>query len=192
MSQEDEDWFDILMRVDENISGAIVLPLRARPLLKVIEYAVHGFPWIIVSSITAVFAYAYRWNENVQYGLLVLNIGLLVDLAAVGLVKIIVQRERPVENVDDQVFEAPIADQYSFPSGHTSRATMLGVLLSYFFPRLTPIGVVFPLMVAYSRVAMGRHYFTDVIGGLTLGGLLGGLVLLTPMVVNRWMKKLFS
>lgn len=36
---------------------------------------------------------------------------------------------------------------------------------SYFFPRLTPIGVAIPLMVAYSRVAMGRHYFTDVIGG---------------------------
>ncbi|GMT03833.1 hypothetical protein PENTCL1PPCAC_26007, partial [Pristionchus entomophagus] len=186
------DWFDTLLRVDENASRAIVLPLRVRPFLKVIEYAVHGFPWIIVSSITAVFAYSYRWNENLQYGLLVLNIGLLLDLAAVGAIKILVQRERPVENVDDQVFEAPVADRYSFPSGHTSRATMLGVLLSYFFPRLTPIGVLFPLTVAYSRVAMGRHYVSDAIGGLTLGGVLGGLILLTPMAVNRWMRKLFS
>ncbi|GMT34777.1 hypothetical protein PFISCL1PPCAC_26074, partial [Pristionchus fissidentatus] len=189
---DDENCVDTLLRVDENVSGAIVLPLSVRPFLKVIEYAVHGFPWIIVSTITAVFAYSYRWNESVQYGLLVLNIGLLVDLAAVGTIKILVQRERPFENVDDQVFEAPIADQYSFPSGHTSRATMLGVILSYFFPRLTPIGVVFPLLVAYSRVAMGRHYVTDVLGGLTLGGILGGLVLLTPMAVNRWMRKLFS
>ncbi|GMR33983.1 hypothetical protein PMAYCL1PPCAC_04178, partial [Pristionchus mayeri] len=187
-----DDWCDSLLRVDETISGAIVLPQRVRPFLKMIEYAVHGFPWIIVSSVTAVFAYAYRWNENLQYGLLVLNIGLLADLAAVGAIKICVQRERPAENVDDQVFEAPIADQYSFPSGHTSRAAMLGMLLSYFFRPLTPIGITFPLLVAYSRVAMARHYVSDVIGGLTLGGLLGGLVLLTPMAVNRWMRKLFA
>ncbi|GMT32050.1 hypothetical protein PFISCL1PPCAC_23347, partial [Pristionchus fissidentatus] len=72
--------------------------------LKVVEYAVHGFQWIIVSSITAVFDYSYRWNENVQYGLLVLYIGAYQDLAAVGTIKILVQRERPVENVDDQVY----------------------------------------------------------------------------------------
>ena len=61
--------------------------------------------------------------------------GIALDLAATGVFKLSFRRPRPPYNKDDQIYEAPVADKYSFPSGHTSRATMLAVL-AYVRPRL--------------------------------------------------------
>lgn len=55
--------------------------------------------------------------------------GICLDLSTVGLLKLLVRRARPPYNHDDQIYEAPVADKFSFPSGHTSRATMLSVLV---------------------------------------------------------------
>ena len=46
----------------------------------------------------------------------------------IGLIKVAVRRPRPPYNLDDMKFGAPLVDRYSFPSGHTSRGAMLGVL----------------------------------------------------------------
>ncbi|VDO33611.1 unnamed protein product [Heligmosomoides polygyrus] len=51
-----------------------------------------------------------------------------MDLFVVTILKMTVQRPRPAYNIDDQALEAPIADEYSFPSGHSSRAVMLATM----------------------------------------------------------------
>jgi undecaprenyl-diphosphatase len=68
---------------------------------------------------------------------------------------------------------------YSFPSGHTISATLLyGFVLMLLTPMLsrrrwrwmlTMTGALLVLCVAFSRVALGAHYLTDVIGAMVLG-----------------------
>ena len=65
-------------------------------------------------------------------------------------------------------------DASSFPSIHTTRATLLGGLLMLFLRNnnasiLLALGV---LAVAVIKVKIKHHYVRDVIGGLVLGSLL--------------------
>ncbi len=63
------------------------------------------------------------------------------------------------------------AQGFSFPSGHsTCAATVYGSLFARFRKRwLGILAFVTPLLVGFSRVAVGAHYPTDVIFGWALG-----------------------
>lgn len=90
-----------------------------------------------------------------------------------GAVKTAVNRLRPV--LTDPVAREP---GFSFPSGH-AQAAMVGyaVLLLVFLPVLhgvwRKVAVTFAaamvLAVGFSRIALGVHYLSDVVGGFVLG-----------------------
>ncbi|HYS37292.1 MAG TPA: phosphatase PAP2 family protein [Pseudonocardiaceae bacterium] len=91
----------------------------------------------------------------------------LVELGIETAVKALVNRSRPV-------FSHPVATAGggSFPSGHTAGSAVLyGILVLLLVRRLvvTIAATVFVLAVGASRVVLGVHYLSDVVGGLALG-----------------------
>jgi membrane-associated phospholipid phosphatase len=104
--------------------------------------------------------------------------------------KTVVGRARPV-------FAHPVATApgASFPSGHAFTATLgAGVVLLTVLPLLPRrgralgwlIAASVPLAVGYSRIALGVHWMSDVLGGWLLGiGLLAG----TTAAFETWRRE---
>ncbi|MBA4356880.1 MAG: phosphatase PAP2 family protein, partial [Desulfovibrio sp.] len=75
----------------------------------------------------------------------------------------------------------------SFPSAHAANSTALALLAALFWPRLRRSIWALPLLVGWSRVYMGKHYPTDVLGGWLLGLCVGWLFwLLWRSAARRW------
>lgn len=88
-------------------------------------------------------------------------------------IKIVVKRPRPNIN------PLSIENSFSFPSGHTMIMVVIGGLLLYLLWNkrgckikkiiLTIIIFLIALTVMFSRIYLGVHYFSDIIGGITSG-----------------------
>jgi membrane-associated phospholipid phosphatase len=76
-------------------------------------------------------------------------------------------------------------DGYGFPSGHSSGTAALCAALGLLFKRRIwwLSGTAAVILVAFSRIYLGRHFLADVLGGIVLG--LGVVACFTPILRRR-------
>ncbi|MGZ4908554.1 MAG: phosphatase PAP2 family protein [Halobacteriota archaeon] len=94
--------------------------------------------------------------------LIVAAVFLVTNVVTLGL-KYIVARPRP-----NDLGITPESEP-SFPSGHTSNAFSFATTLSYYHRKVAPLLFAWALLVAFSRVFLGFHYLTDLLGGAAVG-----------------------
>lgn len=82
-----------------------------------------------------------------------------------------IERTRPFVAYPDRIAYKGGGSGYSFPSGHTSSTFALATSLSLNYPKWYVIApsFAFAATTAYSRMYMGVHYPSDVLGGIILG-----------------------
>lgn len=84
-----------------------------------------------------------------------------------------VRRPRPCELAPHLRFAVRPPDRWSFPSGHSLNAFVVGTLVALAFPTSAPLVLLLSASVATSRVVLGMHFVSDVVAGSLLGALLG-------------------
>lgn len=178
---------EALIRWDKRMSLQVFRwynPRFSRLPLMLLEISGHGVPWLMVPIIIFVFTPTLSpLSSSLLLNFLVVT---FIDLCTIAVLKPLVRRSRPTYNTGIGRITVHAVDQFSFPSGHATRAALvLLFLLQARFSRpmalhkfiaSTPFLLfIFLWAVATpaSRVALGRHYLLDVLGGVSVGSLYG-------------------
>ena len=142
-----------------------------------------------VTGITVTSAVYLAWKRH-WYALLALGLAVPGGMLLNQEMKDWIHRPRPFQ-------ASPYIEMggYSFPSGHTMAATLIYGLLAGFSLhlfkelrwRVLSIGTAATLVLAvgFSRVALGAHYLTDVLGAMATGAAWLRICSLTVQAVRR-------
>ena len=121
---------------------------------------------IIIIIITSILLYKYNKKDDLKYFLIIMIIGNITSFT----LKLIIARNRP------DILRLMIENTYSFPSGHTFITTLLYgsilVLLNKYYKKsyvLWTIYGILVMLIMFTRIYLGVHYFSDTLGGFFLG-----------------------
>jgi membrane-associated phospholipid phosphatase len=101
--------------------------------------------------------------------------------------KYTINRPRPFKQYPDDVIQRTDAGKYSFPSGHTSSAFAMATAVTLSTKKwyVAVPSYLYACGVGYSRMRLGVHFPSDVLGGMIVG--IGSSLLVWQ--VDKWIKK---
>lgn len=103
------------------------------------------------------------------------------------ILKNIVARPRPYRMLENLTILIPEPGEFSFPSGHTSASFAAGVVLYMMLPGKYGIpAMILAFLIGISRLYVGVHYPTDVLGGMVMGTLLAAATVKIFDRVRKW------
>jgi undecaprenyl-diphosphatase len=116
-----------------------------------------------------------KYNKELSRASLYLFSTIASSGILVIILKIIFARYRPPKFINEELYGFNWFDfgyiVNSFPSGHSTTAFSLFMALSFLQPKFKWLFLLFASLVALSRVALGVHYFSDILVGSLLGTL---------------------
>ena len=129
-----------------------------------------SYGYLVLCAIAFVICYfivprqrAYAWRAAFIFANVAAS-GIAVDL-----VKVVVGRARPKLWFSEQLYGFTWfgggSDHWSFPSGHAATATALALSLTALWPRWWPLWWLGALLIFASRLFLGAHYPSDLLGG---------------------------
>ncbi len=164
----------ILLFVQNNIRNPILDPL----MLFITHLGDAGIIWIIIIALLLLFKKTRRVG-------IYCTAALLLDLIFInGIIKNLVGRIRPYEVIDGLICMVGPQKDASFPSGHTASSVVTSTVIFMKMPKKAGIpAIVLAVLIALSRIYVGVHYPTDILGGLFFGIL---IALLTVYLMDRF------
>jgi len=92
--------------------------------------------------------------------------------------KNIFYRPRPISKIPNFKFQiSNCPKDFSFPSGHAATGFAAACVLSFFDKKRRWFYYTVAILISYSRIYLGCHYFLDVISGALIGYLISRLLL---------------
>jgi len=154
-----------------------VAPWRTPRILAVASWVTRlGYGWVlgVAGAIVAGVGYWAGRSCWVRAGLI--NIpALIASGLATRVLKILIGRPRP-RLIDQGVanWGPSLSSGFnSFPSGHATAAFTLAAVFAFYIPSWRVGVYLLAVCVAFSRIVLNAHFFSDVVGGALVGFLIG-------------------
>lgn len=163
-----------------------------------------NFMWIysgkllwIPLAITALLVFTYRkpWKQAVLFVLCFVFLAFLCDQISASIIKPMFERLRPTHHPDFEHFVLTVngykGGRYGFISAHAANGFGVATFLSLVFKyrKFTIVIYSWALLTAYSRIYLGVHFITDVLGGMIVGISIGILIYLLFQLARKFILK---
>jgi undecaprenyl-diphosphatase len=153
-----------LVALDNSLSGRLTLTEEAGLRRTVAVLGAHlgdGPLWFALAIIAF-----WLGDEATRHIVLLTAVATSVAGLLTTALKFMTRRGRPREMIG---LYSTRYDRYSFPSGHATRVACLATVFSHQFPCWAVVFYSVALFIALCRVALGIHYVSDILVGLTIG-----------------------
>lgn len=153
--------------IDENVYS-LIISLMSKNMTSIMMFISYLGSAVTLITLTIAFIILLKNRRNSAY--IALNLVLVFLLNRI--LKLIIARPRP------SVLRLVVEDGYSFPSGHSMVSMgFYGFLIYLIWVNIKNKKIKYPLVIflsllilfiGISRIYLGVHYFTDVIGGFII------------------------
>ena len=149
----------ILLWIQENLRGVM-----DGIWVFITSLADKGWFWILIALVLLIF------KKTRTTGVTVLLALVFNHILTNEILKDVFGRPRPYTVSTELVTLIKQLSSYSFPSGHTSTSFAAAFVLFRMLPKKFGIpALVLAAMIGFSRLYVGVHYPTDVLGGIVVG-----------------------
>lgn len=139
--------------------------------------------WLpLVITLAGVLIYKTKWKEAIIVVLAMVLLATLCDQLSASVIKPFFSRFRPSHHPDFRewvvIVDGYRGGRYGFISSHATNGFGMAVFTSLLFRyRYLTISIfAWAIINSYSRIYLGVHFISDIIGGMIVGSLLGFLV----------------
>lgn len=117
-----------------------------------------------------------------KYAYLMVATMLITNAVNNGLFKSLIRRKRPFEQYEDITIFIPEPYGSSFPSGHSATGFCSAMIIAYYDPFYGTLALILAGLIAFSRLYLRVHFFSDVVVGSITGCICSILLM---MFVNK-------
>lgn len=175
-----------LQKIDVNMLKLIHDNLQNHMLDKIMPFITSlgnlGLVWIVI-SLALLLSKRYR-----IVGLLCISVLILNALLGEGILKNLIQRQRPFSSMPKVSLLIDKPTSFSFPSGHTSSSfAVVGIIWSQ-LKKYRIYVILLACLIAFSRLYLFVHYPSDIIGGIVQGLVCAKIVL--KVYIHKYKNKI--
>jgi undecaprenyl-diphosphatase len=117
-------------------------------------------------------------------GLILLII--VTDQTGYRILKELLERIRPCNALNDVITPVGCAGGFSFPSNHALNNFAAAVFLLRLFPAYKWFFLIVAILISISRIYLGVHYPSDVLGGALIGVAFGYLFSIAALKIDQY------
>ncbi|MEN6436425.1 MAG: phosphatase PAP2 family protein [Anaerolineaceae bacterium] len=157
---------------DHHLTEKICIHPEQKLLWYCMSFLAHtGDSWFWLAGLFLVWMFSKgEWHNRAA----MIAVGIAIEIIIIFILKFTIRRSRP-EGEWGAIYR--LTDPHSFPSGHAARAGLLAAMAIGVGPAwFMIILLIWAPLMSLARVSMGVHFFMDILAGLFIGALIGGLV----------------